>query len=289
MPVTGTNPRPSAAPSGALFGGGTGPARRRGRRTPSRVGDGSAARRLEIPPTPSGGPLAAGGQVRPETLRTRGLAAAGEDLLRQQPLQAREIAPEALPNRDSGTPCWAPQRTGRPESAKPLRRTGCAGSRRRTPEPGRRGERPEGVGPGMVSGPAFGSRGLHRVPCTLYVSWRESSRDETDSERKQPWRNKAAAGSRAPVGPPKPRASRPAAAGTTTRPRRNDRPSGITPTSRRIPAAVPPRGLRGSPGSCRFRRTWGEFRPCRTVEAFVEPVAEAPGLVEGGRDQDGGT
>ena len=35
--------------------------------------------------------------------------------------------------------------------------------------------------PGMVSGPAFGSRGLHRVPCTPYVSWRESSRDEKEA------------------------------------------------------------------------------------------------------------
>ena len=54
----------------------------------------------QTPPKPSGSPLAAGDPARPETrtLRTRGLAATSEDLVRQQPLQACKIVQKALPN-----------------------------------------------------------------------------------------------------------------------------------------------------------------------------------------------
>ena len=117
-------------------------------------------------------------------------------------------------------------------------------------------------------------------------SWRESSRDETDSERRQSWRNEAAvavAGSKAaakveavaraalPVRIRTGRARRgtlPVFVGVMPRPRagRSDRPSGITLASRnrrRSPAAVvfpkPGLGL-NAPGFRRDRGTWSGRR-----------------------------
>ena len=97
MPVTVTNSRPSTAPtsSGTLFGGGTGSARHRGRRTPPRVGDGSERRFKLRQRLQAACSLQA---AKPEMLRTRGLATVSENLVRQQPLQACKIVPEALPN-----------------------------------------------------------------------------------------------------------------------------------------------------------------------------------------------
>ena len=96
--------RPSTAPisPGTLFGGGTGSAKRRGRRTPPPecVREGS-----EIRPAASN---SASSFRQPARCRRptrnsnayaiRDLAATGEDLVRQQTLQARKIIPKALPN-----------------------------------------------------------------------------------------------------------------------------------------------------------------------------------------------